>query len=429
MGRSTVVSNINQALPTNGNDEISAQDLRGVLIADISNEFMNLEDDAEIPVYSSLKSYKSGKLVLNQDVIWKALVNVMPTQIPPTLPATSNIYWKVQGSIPLNEATQPEIELETSTEAGKFVSPRRFWQGIARFKALVGTFLEKITFGKGIALGNNTAPANGDLWYNNGYFGRQGGVTASLLTSLNGKVGRVLFVSKDGNDSTAVVGNQAFSFFTIQAALNQAVNDDAIVVFSGTYNESISIVGKFVTIIGIGTVKVRDFYATTTPYWTSEIENIEFLNIVHTYAGFGDILYLIFRRCKFPLVTDVFLSFYIQGIYKFYDCEFVNFLTYNVGEVLTKFLFYNCTIQEVDAQYASCVWNNCTIRKCRVSFSSLYAGATYQFENGTKFIVAESQNMVIVGAPIVKTLNCLSNKPFNPAITNNHNPYIDIDLI
>lgn len=190
MGRSTVITNINQALPTNGSDEISAQDLRGVLIADVVNEFMNLEDDAEIPVYNALRSYKLGKLVLNQNFIWKALVNVMPNQNPPTLPTTLNAYWQVQGftTIALNEATQPEIELETSTEAGKFVSPRRFWQGIARFKALVGTFLEKITFGKGVSLGNNIAPANGDMWYNSTTGKLQvrvSGVNENVLTDVN----------------------------------------------------------------------------------------------------------------------------------------------------------------------------------------------------------------------------------------------------
>lgn len=188
MGRSNVISNINQALPTNGNDEISAQDLRGVLIADVVNKFMNLEDDAEIPDYSNLKNYKSGKLVLNQNVVWKALINVLPNQTPPTLPTTSNTYWQIQGSIPLNEATKPEIELENSTKADVFVSPRRFWQGITRFKDLVGTFLEKITFSKGVALGDNDSPANGDFWYNitTGKLQvRVSGVNENVLTDVN----------------------------------------------------------------------------------------------------------------------------------------------------------------------------------------------------------------------------------------------------
>jgi hypothetical protein len=245
MGRSGVISNINQALPTNGNDEISAQDLRGVLIADVVNGFMNLEDDAEIPIYSSLKSYKSGKLVLNQDVIWQALVNVNPTQAPPTLPTTSNTYWKVQGSILLNEATQPEIELETSTEAGKFVSPRRFWQGIDRFKALVGTFLEKITFFKGIALGNNATPsANGDFWFDGTSFrGRQANVNNRFPTSLNGKTGRVFYVSAvDGDDSTAIIGSKLFMYRSIQTALNSAtVAGDSVTVYNGSYAENLQV--------------------------------------------------------------------------------------------------------------------------------------------------------------------------------------------
>lgn len=157
MGRSSVISNINQALPTNGNDEISAQDLRGVLITDVVNKFMNLEDDAEIPVYNPLISYKLGKLVLNQDVIWRALVNVLPNQIPPTLPATSNTYWKLQ---------------ET--------------------------------------------------------------------TSL-GRVGRVLFVSKGGDNTTAVVGSQSLSYLTIQAALNASTSGDIIHVFAGIYTENLTI--------------------------------------------------------------------------------------------------------------------------------------------------------------------------------------------
>jgi pectin methylesterase-like acyl-CoA thioesterase len=64
----------------------------------------------------------------------------------------------------------------------------------------------------------------------------------------------IRFVSKQGNDSTAIAGRMDKSYLTIQAAINASASDDTIVVFAGTYNESLTINTKYLTINFIGKV-------------------------------------------------------------------------------------------------------------------------------------------------------------------------------
>ena len=49
-------------------------------------------------------------------------------------------------------------------------------------------------------------------------------------------LGRILYVSTSGNDSTAIVGSLAYTYLTLEAAKAAAINGDLIYVFPGTYN-------------------------------------------------------------------------------------------------------------------------------------------------------------------------------------------------
>lgn len=109
MTRSTVISSINNQIPTNANNEISAIDLRGVFISYIVNSFFNLDDDPEVPVYSSLKTYVTNKIVLNQGVFWKAKIIVPISQPPPSLPTITNAYWDLVGGVLTNTPTLQEV--------------------------------------------------------------------------------------------------------------------------------------------------------------------------------------------------------------------------------------------------------------------------------------------------------------------------------
>ncbi len=148
----------------------------------------------------------------------------------------------------IQETAQATIETPASVESNKYVSVRRFWQGLTKQMSLAWTWLEKQTYSKGINAGNNASPsANGDFWFNSSasaFQGRIGGVIYNLLTSLNGKVGRVLFVSKDGNDTTAIVGSQIFTYLTIQAAWNNSLPEDTIIVYNGIYTENLALGGS-----------------------------------------------------------------------------------------------------------------------------------------------------------------------------------------
>lgn len=247
--RSEIITDINTNLPTNGNNQISANDLRGVLIQSIVNEFMNLEEDAEIPNYSLVKTYKAGKLVLNQGVIWRANIDVAVSLPPPTLPTLSNTEWTLTGSVPTAYAIQAEAEtvvevLEANRNNTKSITARSWrwaWDIVRNF---IWDWVEKITFQKGVNLGTNPSPAtNGDLWYNSGFFGRISGQNYPILTSLNSNLGRVLFVSKNGNDTTAQIGNPNFPYLTIQGAINASTSLDLIVVYKGLYVENLSYIG------------------------------------------------------------------------------------------------------------------------------------------------------------------------------------------
>lgn len=180
---------------------------------------------------------------------------------------SGSIYVEVSS---LDEALLADLQNILATTANTYVSPRRFWTGIQHTVTLAWTWSLKQTFSSGINVVTSSAPtANGDFVFNTiagAYQGMVGGIPYNFPTSLNGKVGRVLFVSKDGNDSSAIVGSQIFTYFTIQGAINASTSLDTIIVYAGTYTESILIDTKRLDIYCIGKVTITGdiTYTNTT---------------------------------------------------------------------------------------------------------------------------------------------------------------------
>lgn len=303
----------------------------------------------------------------------------------------SGIFKIVSAGDKTKETSQSTIETINSTEADKYVSTRRFWQGLTKVISSSWNWLEKQTFSKGVMLGNNAAAnTDGDMWYNPSLSALQARISSqntTIVTSLNGKVGRVLFVSKDGNNGTAQIGNQAFSFATIQAAINASSNYDTIVVFPGTYTENINGRPKtlsfvFLNVNLIGSVQCADgtiidgSYGSTisnpnavdTLYCEGSLKVVNFKSItrsiahstvdVFAYANITLENIETFGSSAFPLriggqyvtasftfknVHNIWLNSYTQpGIFEFYNSTIYRIAYENT--VTSTFYFKNCTL-------------------------------------------------------------------------------------
>jgi hypothetical protein len=140
------------------------------------------------------------------------------------------------------EVAVTTMQDKDTAEAKKFLSPRRFWNGILRFITLAWTWTEKQIFNKGVSLGNNDSPSvNGDLWSDGvDLHTRLEGENHRVGTAKN-KHGRVLYVTKGGNNTTAVIGSTLFTFSTIQEAVTQMQSGDVLKALNGEFTENIII--------------------------------------------------------------------------------------------------------------------------------------------------------------------------------------------
>lgn len=149
------------------------------------------------------------------------------------------------------EASTAETQDVATQVQNKYVSPHILKEWFAWVRGLSWVWSKKQTFSEGLNIGNNPTPTNGDL-YSNGtdIYAYLGGAVRNILTSQNGKVGRVLFVSKDGNNSSGTVGSMNFSYSSLQGAINNAtMPGDVVIVFTGNYAESVTFSRSNLTII------------------------------------------------------------------------------------------------------------------------------------------------------------------------------------
>lgn len=144
----------------------------------------------------------------------------------------------------------PTDMVSTTTNDISYVSPFLYWIGINNFLALNNIFTGDNIFNKGVTLGEDITPDNGQVWYKPSTFdflGKSNNTVFSFITSLLGKYGRIAIVSKNGFDATGVVGNLFFHYLTVQEAVTDSVGNDLILVMPGTYNENVSYTGKTLT--------------------------------------------------------------------------------------------------------------------------------------------------------------------------------------
>lgn len=64
--------------------------------------------------------------------------------------------------------------------------------------------------------------------------------------------GNTLFVTKNGDNGTALKGRLDLPYLTVQSAINIASSDDTIIVYGGTYTETLTISSKNLTFLSAG---------------------------------------------------------------------------------------------------------------------------------------------------------------------------------
>ncbi len=337
-------------------------------------------------------------------------------------------------------ASQTEIEAENTTEVGKYVSPFIFWRGIAKFLTGARSWVERQVLQKGINLGDNATPANGDIYFrNNTYRGRRNNVDFDFITSLGARFGtNVCFVSKQGDNATAQVGSLVNHFSTFQAAVNASNQNTAYVLFHGDYPENVYIASNFNTsceIFGIGRVSIQQLY----------VENGTNRNITNVTIG-----NLLLYQNVSPLASNS---------YKIKDCTI---LAGAIGDFAAgaKAEFINCTLSnillaenDIEVSYFDCTFSASTLNivgfssTLRYKFNNCTFAAAFTINNATglainllfmtlqkcKFL-AGTNNINFTGVAFSDYSRfVMSNNdgipPHNAIITSNNNYYQNPNLI
>lgn len=147
------------------------------------------------------------------------------------------------------ETSQVIIENEATSDSTTFVSPRRFWQGIARFLALAWTFAAKITFTSAPRFSSTTASTllsvDGTKDVGSATIGDKITFTSNTLNAVDYVSGNTIYVDRLSNFATNTrTGlskyNRDRPFSTIQAAINAMATGDALVIKSGSYTENLT---------------------------------------------------------------------------------------------------------------------------------------------------------------------------------------------
>lgn len=93
-----------------------------------------------------------------------------------------------------------------------------------------------------------------------------GAVWTNTITNREHKDGNILWVSTNGNDSTAQKGNQHYPYKTIKNALTSSVSGDTVIVLPGLYKETPTVViPGSITIECLGGVFVEGLAGISTP--------------------------------------------------------------------------------------------------------------------------------------------------------------------
>jgi hypothetical protein len=361
----------------------------------------------------------------------------------------------------ISEASNAETQSTTASVANKYISPYSLKEWFAWVRGLSWVWSKKQTFSEGINVGNNANPQNGDV-YSNGtdIYAYLGGAVRNILTSQNGKVGRVLFVSKDGNNSSGTVGSMNFSYSSLQGAINSATNpQDVVIVFTGNYAESVTFSRSNLTIILVNAT-VQSIVCThsnntriqglgksvvTTLSWGDDNSGnghgyIEGITIGTWQSGYRG-------TCNFSMcvIGNLVVPLGCQQFWKAKNCTFNNIATNSVTSTFSNADFHDCTFNSCSFQgiagYAifticrlnSCVFNHYTPKLlfsfCKAKstiFNFGYLGAMpnahclFVADNTTFAGFALNNNTSSTAQTIVFTLsNVITDKDFNTLLASN----------
>lgn len=173
--RQELVTIVDARLPSNNQALITAGDARSVFYELIESLYNKVDDqinnNISVPQWSNVISYPVNFIVEYDTRFWKSTIpdnlNHVPSDVSvqwtevSKASASQNIdlsqfYYKLElqtagqaqvnkenispAVVEVEETLQATIESEVSAEADKYVSVRRFWQGIARFLGLANVW-------------------------------------------------------------------------------------------------------------------------------------------------------------------------------------------------------------------------------------------------------------------------------------------------
>lgn len=260
------------------------------------------------------------------------------------------------------------------------------------------------------------------------------------IYSKNANLGNILFVSanapiaNDGNTREQVIGRINKPFKSIQSAVNVALTNDVIIIFSGTYNENIVnndflFETRNLKFVGLGNVNITSISFTQNSHF--DFENVNFTNfITFSGPGAGQTIQKL-NKCN---ITTQTLG--CSGQYLFENCNIGRNGSINQGAYgSSTFKYKNSVLNDLFYYYNNdygmrinnkLIFDNCEIKKIELT-GDVLTPILVLFEK-CKFVSQTSFNLVSwsINLSNLFLLNCVSNKPIHPNITNIINYYQNI---
>lgn len=97
--------------------------------------------------------------------------------------------------------------------------------------------------------------------------------------------GNMLFVSKNGNDSTGTRTRMDLPYLTVQGAINNATSNDSIVIYEGVYVENITISSKNINFVSLGKAVIEGIgtiISSTVSFDNMKLKNTSGINFTAT---------------------------------------------------------------------------------------------------------------------------------------------------
>jgi hypothetical protein len=308
--RQGFISILQSLLPTNGQELIKAIDIQEVCLALLYSTYNKTDDSINnnftTSPWNNTLPYAIGFIVEYQNKFWKSKIA-----------NNTNI-------VPVEGANWTEV---SKAEAGQNINLANFF-----------TKLELQTAGQSSVNWDNITQK------------------PTIPTGEVSTGNKIIWVSKAGNDSTAIKGRLDKTFLTIQNAVNQASSGDTIIVLAGNYSESVSISGRQqLSFLAIGEVNVTSILGGGNPTQPI-IKEINGFNLVTLglWRVAGTIGFTTIKNCEITNLLETNPS--TQTSVKAYNSNIQN---WNIP----IFEFYHCKLKlytgvATKAFLSNCIWEN-----------------------------------------------------------------------